>query len=91
MKKIFIGIVITIALLTTIMVGCSHLKTPDIIGYEDYVVQPGDTLWNIAKESNGWNAVDTREIIHDIKSESNCTADIYPGDVIYIPVYDIDN
>lgn len=85
---------ITICLIAIILVGSLALcvnafKTPDIIGYETYVVKSGDTLWGIAKNSNGWNRMDAYEIIDAMEEASNCTALIYPGQIIYVPIYDI--
>ena len=86
---------ITICLVAVMVVGLfavcvNAMKKPDIVGYDTYVVHSGDTLWDIAKESNGWNKMDAYDIIDAIEEASNCTALIYPGQVVYIPIYDID-
>lgn len=60
----------------------------EILGYTEYRVRSGDTLWTIAPKSNGYNKLDTRKIIEDIEEKSNCTANIYPGQLIYIPIYE---
>ena len=60
----------------------------EILGYTEYRVRSGDTLWTIAPKSNGYNKLDTRKIIEDIEEKSNCTANIHPGQLIYIPIYE---
>ena len=64
--------------------------TPDIVGYRPYVVSDGDTLWSIAKTSNGYNNVDIRKIVDDIETVSKCNSDIKEGDKLYIPIYEED-
>jgi LysM repeat protein len=51
-----------------------------------YVVQKGDTLWSIAKET-GFENLDIREIVHRIKQLNNLdSSTISPGDVLIIPI-----
>ncbi|KRQ86024.1 Cell division suppressor protein YneA [Caloramator mitchellensis] len=50
--------------------------------YETYVVQAGDTLWNIAKK---YTDKDPRRLIHEIREHNNITPLIYEGQVIEIP------
>jgi hypothetical protein len=65
-------------------------NTPNIVGSEPYTVQYGDTLWEIATMSNGYDHMDTRDIIHDIKELSDCTSDINYGQIVQIPIYEED-
>ena len=55
---------------------------------ETYIVEDGDTLWDVAKLSNGYNHMDIREIIYDIQQLSDCTTEIHRGDVLLIPIYE---
>lgn len=64
--------------------------TPEIVGYDEYIVSSGETLWSIAEESNGYGEMDRRDIIADIKAESCCDSDIYAGQTVYIPIYKLD-
>lgn len=49
-------------------------------------VEKGDTLWSIARPYS--EGRDIRRVIDIIEKESDCGATIYPGDVLYIPVFD---
>lgn len=80
-----LSVIFCITLLVAVM---SWNGTPKVVGSQPYIVQDGDTLWNIAKMSNGNNNIDIRDIIEDIKKLSNCTSDIVVGDVIQIPIYE---
>lgn len=48
-----------------------------------YTVQHGDTLWSIAKE-NCSDAENILEVIHDIKTNNDITAEIHPGQQIIL-------
>ena len=90
MTKSFFNVLMTCLVITLCVVLFRTITSePEITGYEEYRVKSGDTLWMIAAESNGYDSMDTRKIIDDIEAESDCSADIYPGQTIYIPVYDI--
>lgn len=55
--------------------------------YTPFYVGEGDTLWSIVKE-NYPSDTDIRSMIYDIQSVNGMTTStIYPGDVLYIPVY----
>lgn len=73
------------------IIDMKHLIfVPDPVDYTQYVVESGDTIWDIAHMSDGYSKVDTREIVQDIIEYSNCSDMIYPGDIIYIPNYYIE-
>lgn len=76
-----------VAVVTLFSAVASLFDTLEIIGSESYLVQSGDTLWSIAKMSNGNGHLDVRTIINDIKALSNCTSDIMAGDIVQIPIY----
>lgn len=50
----------------------------------EYVVEPGDTLWSIAKTYRP--DADPREIVWEIQQASDATALIRPGQVLLVPV-----
>lgn len=50
-----------------------------------YVVEPNDTLWDIAKAHNFENE-DVRKIIYEIKEYNGIETEIFPGQSILIPV-----
>lgn len=87
MKKL-----LTVLLIAGILIGgftlvVKALQTPEPVSYERYVVEKGDTLWGIAHQSDMWNKMDASIIIDDMQEKSDCTATIYPGQVVYIPMY----
>ena len=84
-----IATVIVIVLLTATIIGISSWGKPQPVAYDSYVVSYGDTLWEIAMESNGWNKIDNTYIVEDIIAESECSTLIHPGQVVYVPVYDL--
>ena len=64
--------------------------TRTIVDYEPYIVREGDTLWSIAKMSNGYNHIDIRDIIADIEIEyGKDKSMIRPKDIVFIPEYTI--
>lgn len=54
-----------------------------------WIVEEGDTLWEIAKEYSD-NRHDIRRVIHIIRYEcnNNISPDIYPGQVVYVPLFE---
>lgn len=81
---------LVIALMIALLVFAidTAYSTPDAVDYDTYIVCDGDTLWEIAKLSNGYGHIDIRDIIDDIEDASDCTAYIKDGDIIQIPMYD---
>lgn len=62
-----------------------------IVGYETCEVGSGDTLWKFAKTSNGYGIYDIRDIIDDIAKESKCSSNLKVHDIIYVPIYEIND
>ncbi|MBR0596609.1 cell division suppressor protein YneA [Sinanaerobacter chloroacetimidivorans] len=55
--------------------------------YTEIQIQPGDTLWNIAKEF-GPTGFDTRSVIYEICEINHISADsLIPGQKILVPDY----
>lgn len=81
--------VLAVCLAFVVVIGAAG-ATPEIVGYDEYTVDEGETLWSIAEESNGYGEMDRRDIIADIQAESGCSSDIYAGQTVYIPIYKID-
>jgi nucleoid-associated protein YgaU len=50
----------------------------------EYVVQSGDTLWDIAA-SHSDPGEDIRRVVRDIRKLSETSATIHPGQVLFIP------
>lgn len=53
--------------------------------YEPYTVCAGDTLWSIARLSNGYGRYSTEKIVADIVTNGRDV--IRPGEQIFIPRY----
>lgn len=54
--------------------------------YIKVTVQPGDTLWKIAKDNSIQNNKDVRCLIYEIRQVNNLqTATLMPGQIIKIP------
>lgn len=51
-----------------------------------YWVEPGDTLWRIAREYST-DHQDVRRVIDIIESLNDCDATIYPGQCLTVPVF----
>lgn len=51
-----------------------------------YWVEPGDTLWKIAREYST-DQQDVRRVIDIIEELNDCTPTIYPGQHLIVPVF----
>ena len=91
MKKfitLFVWLVIIANSIALLCVACTNRTNKEIISYEKYIVQSGDTLTSIAKTfSENSEKYDIREVIWDIEDYNNCTALIRVGQVLMIPQY----
>jgi hypothetical protein len=52
--------------------------------YEEYIVQPGDTLWSIAKAHRGRR--DIRDVVWELQEVNQITPIIHPGQAIWVPI-----
>ena len=58
----------------------------DVPDYLEFAVQPGDTLWKIARMHLP-DGMDIREFIFEIKKANDIsTSIIHPGDVLLLPL-----
>lgn len=88
-KDVLKRVVGTIVVITLIALFFAALYFPNPVRYELYIVESGDTLWDIAKSSDMWNKTDAYNIIVDMRKESGISEDhvLQPGDIVYIPYY----
>lgn len=83
MKKILFGMVIGIALYSYM----PHLFASEpVYKYYNVTVASGDTLWSIAARNSGANADIQEEIFKICKANELKNKEIYPGQVLRIPV-----
>lgn len=87
MKKIICVVLCVIALVGIVFLFVNAFKVPEPTHYKKCVVERGDSLWTIARQSDMWGKIDASYIIEDMKERSNCTSDINPGQIVYIPMY----
>lgn len=79
--------IIILTFLTNILLGLNNAEGTTIIEYKDIVVEPGDTLWNIASTYYS-NDMDLREYIYEICELNNVSAStLQEGMKIMIPIY----
>jgi nucleoid-associated protein YgaU len=85
LKDYFIAFGVTAFVIT--MLGCC--KGPSKAeSYESYIIQSGDTLWDIAVECTP-NSRDCRDTIREIKEVNGIDGNgIYAGQVLTVPVYE---
>lgn len=81
------SIVVTLVLLLAISVSADADDSPTVVaGSVTYVVQGGDTLWDIAVVHTA-PGDDVRDLIHDIREINDLdTSMIIVGQVLEIPV-----
>lgn len=82
---VIIVIVILVVLITLAINRIHNYTCIDDVEWVEYVVQPGDTLWGIARHNNNY---DTRVLVDAIKTHNNINEYIIPYTVIEIPVED---
>jgi len=97
MKRFYIMVSVLILISTICISGLvfiNKVEAGDIelrpmpVDYFTVKVDEGDSLWYLGSLSNGWNHIDNTYVIKDIQTRSECTSLIYPGQTLYIPIYD---
>ena len=84
---LFISIVtIIICMCLSVINGSANVSGSSMTVYETVIVQPGDTLWDIA-ESYAKPNTDIRSFVHEIEELNSINGgNIYAGQEINIPV-----
>lgn len=86
-----IALTLLMVIVIGLVVGFRNAEVKRNYAYTEtttYYVEKGDTLWTIAQEYSD-NRHDTRKVIYEIEKLSGCTATIFPGDRLTIPVYEV--
>ena len=82
------ALILIFILSTSAFLGYSNVSAAEPEKYIAYHVQPGDTLWDIAKEY-GPSDMDIKQFIYQIKCINDTdAAHLQAGQVINIPVLD---
>lgn len=77
---------ILLSILFSYMTGTIMSVASTDQSYLEFTVTSGDTLWEIASDHNYYNE-DVRQVVYNIKKLNQMnTSDIYPGQVLIIPV-----
>lgn len=84
-KRFMFIAVLLISTMLFVPLATSKAYSKDIPQFEYIKVKKGDTLWAIASNYSGNKEI--REVIYEISQINNIhNAQIYPGDIIKIPV-----
>lgn len=78
------GMAVAIAIIATLLVGG---KADREYTETTVIVKTGDTLWSVA-ELYCPNDMDKRKYIYAMQEDNDCTANIHPGDVLVVRVYE---
>ena len=79
-------LVLLISLITFMIISTTKVYSANIVIFDTVYVEKGDSLWKIASEYNTNLRID--DFIHTIEKLNNIkNAEIYPGDVLFIPIY----
>lgn len=81
-----IMLVLVISMVGT-FTGNNTVESLTKVTYAEVQVEPGDTLWDLAKVF-GPDDTDTRKVVYEICKVNHISADsIYPGQILLIPAY----
>lgn len=82
--SLIIFYIIAFIILALLNLVFTRTNVKETYTYENYVVNKGDTLWNIAKQYTG-SEEDVRQIIYEIKKDNNMTNSyIHEGQTLII-------
>lgn len=88
-KKLYSVVGITLIATVMVLTAVIVFQNTDVqqkIDYKEIIVNPGDTLWGIAKATAPDQ--DPRKIIWDIRQINELEqAIVYPGQILVIPTY----
>ena len=85
MKKIVIGVIVIVILVTLIKI--KQENKPVEYTTKEYVISSKETLWSIA-ERYAPEGMDIREYIYHIEEDNNIDSMVYSNQVITIRIYE---
>lgn len=74
--------ILTLVLVYAIIHACIPASAGNERLYIEHTVQPGETLWQIARHYRP--DADPRQVVWEIKQASGCDSVIYPGQVVKV-------
>ncbi len=84
--KAKVAVILAVIAIIAAVTAIAATARPKAERYETHCVEPGETLWGIAKEYNP-EAGDVNAVIHEMKKKNGMrTSDIYAGDIIEVPI-----
>lgn len=83
---LIIVVMLILGALTVVMITDSYSLGMDKYEVTTYRVERGDTLWGIAERYCS-NSDDIRVWIDEVEDLNNCTATIYPGQILKVYEY----
>ena len=75
--------ILALVLVYAIIHACIPASAGNERLYIEHTVQPGETLWQIARHYRP--DADPRQVVWEIKQASGCDSVIYPGQVVRVP------
>lgn len=85
MKKIIIGVLVVIVLVTIIRIKTAN--KPIEYTTEEYIISEKETLWSIANQYAP-EGMDIREYIYYIEEDNNIGSMVYSNQIITIRIYE---
>ncbi len=87
-SKRFAAVIALAVIMVEVLCFCSYAPLGNSYDVCEFTVCEGDTLWEIAELYTD-DSVDIREYIREIKELNGMdSAELMPGDVIIIPIYE---
>lgn len=85
-RTFIFSLVLIVSLIIFMIISTTKVYSANALKFESVYVEKGDSLWKIASQYNNNLRID--DFIHTIEKLNNIkNSEIYPGDILLIPVY----